>query len=173
MTTAKIEKFPKELDDVCKLLGAFIEYWGFKEIEGRIWGHILLSNRPLCPSDLMIRTGLSKGLISVSLTRLIDYNVIKKSHIEGRKTQYYVINENITEVIVNVLKHRERKMLTSILSVIKTLEKLPKSELGAVSLKRLKYLSKITNIACRLLDILIFGGKPIRKMNFDRAPSLT
>ena len=69
--------YPPELDQVCLMIGRFIEYWGFKDIEGRIWAHILLSNRPLCAKDLIDRLDISKGLVSMSLSRLMEYEVVR------------------------------------------------------------------------------------------------
>ena len=89
-------RIPRELDELCIEVGKFIEYWGFKHIEGRLWCHLLLADRSLCPQDLMDRTGVSKGLVSISIARLIEYEVIKLDYTEGRRTQYYQVNENIT-----------------------------------------------------------------------------
>ena len=107
-------KVPKEVDNLCIKVGSFIEYWGFKKIEGRIWCHLLLSNRALCPQDLMQLTGVSKGLVSISLTRLMDYNVVRIEHKRGRRTQYYQVNENVIDVIRGVLISRESKLLEGI-----------------------------------------------------------
>ena len=122
-----------EIDHLCLKIGKFIEYWGFKEIEGRIWCHLLLAQRPLCPSDLINRTGVSKGLISIALSRMIEYNVIRLEHKEGRRTQFYQINENVTQVIKGVLNSREKNMLLQIEQAVHSLEKLPMKKLRSSS----------------------------------------
>jgi DNA-binding transcriptional regulator GbsR (MarR family) len=162
----------KELDHICNLIGQFIEYWGFKSIEGKIWAHLLLSKRPLCPTDLMERTGVSKGLVSISITRLIEFDVIKFAHREGKRTQFYQVNENITEVIKGVLRTRERKMIADISTAIMLLEQVPLEELNDISQRRIKFLKNTTHYAGKILDILLFGGKPVDRLNFGLVPKL-
>ena len=167
-----MEKSPKELDHLCHLIGQFIEYWGFKSIEGKIWAYLLLAKKPLCPQDLMERTGVSKGLVSISISRLMEYDVISLDHTEGKRTQFFQVNPNITEVIKGVLRTRERKMIAEISTAISLLEQVPTEELSLINAKRVKYLKKITQYAGKVLDILLFGGKPVDKLNFGKVPDL-
>ncbi|MFQ5770977.1 MAG: hypothetical protein ACE5HX_10610, partial [bacterium] len=51
-------------------VGEFIKYWGFKEIHGRIWVHIYLSQAPITAKDLTEKLGVTKGLISMMLSEL-------------------------------------------------------------------------------------------------------
>jgi DNA-binding transcriptional regulator GbsR (MarR family) len=163
-------KVPKEVDNLCIKVGSFIEYWGFKEIEGRIWCHLLLSNRALCPQDLMQLTGVSKGLVSISLTRLLDYNVVRIEHKRGRRTQYYQVNENVIDVIRGVLISRESKLLESIEQSAMTLKKLPKGQTSELSLERAEFLLKFVKTASHFLNVLLYGGEKISRLVFDKAP---
>lgn len=163
-------QIPRELDELCIEVGKFIEYWGFKEIEGRLWCHLLLANKPLCPQDLMDRTGVSKGLVSISIARLLEYEVIRHEYTKGRRTQYFQINENITDVIQNVLRSRERKMISGIQKAVDLLGGLPKEQLQDINLKRIAFLQKMVKTASNYLEILIFGGGKISNFIFDKAP---
>ncbi|MCO4793526.1 MAG: hypothetical protein KC493_07435 [Bacteriovoracaceae bacterium] len=165
-------KIPLELDGLCIEVGKFIEYWGFKEIEGRIWCHLLLSSRPLCPQDLIDRTGVSKGLVSLSLSRLIEYDVIRLEYTQGRRTQFFQVNENVTEVIKGVLRTRERKMMAKIENSLSLLKNIPPEELGNVNLKRLKFLHKFVKTASYYLGVLLFGGDKISGLIFEKAPKV-
>jgi len=49
MTNEKIEEKKKRLADS---VGDFIRYWGFKEVHGRIWVHIYLSDNPITAKEL-------------------------------------------------------------------------------------------------------------------------
>lgn len=167
-----MKKRLKELDHLCHLIGQFIEYWGFKNIEGKIWAHLLLANRPLCAQDLIERIGVSKGLVSISIARLMEYEVIEIHHTEGKRTQFFQVNDNITEVIKGVLRSRERKLLANISSAINLLEQVPLEELNEVSVKRIRYLKKITQYAAKILDILLFGGKPVNRLVFGQVPQI-
>ncbi|MGK0367232.1 MAG: DNA-binding transcriptional regulator GbsR (MarR family) [Thermoproteota archaeon] len=163
---------PVELDSLCIQIGKFIEYWGFKEIEGRLWCHLLLANRPLCAQDLIDRTGVSKGLVSLSLTRLLEFDVIRLEYTQGRRTQFFQVNENVTDVIKGVLRTRERKILANIENSVNLLKSVPKEELGQINLKRLKFLQKFVKAASFYLNILIFGGEKISGLFFEKAPEV-
>lgn len=102
---------PPELEDLANEVGDFICYWGFKKIHGRLWTHIYLSNDPLDAGQLMQRLRVSKALISLSLNDLLRFDVIHESGKSSRGTQTYVANPDVVEVILNVLRRRERKML--------------------------------------------------------------
>lgn len=164
----------KEIDKVCVSVGKFIEYWGFKEVEGRIWCHILLAKEPLCAQDIMDRTDITKGLASISLARLVEYNVIRIEKLNRPgKTQYYQINENVTEVIREVLRNRERKIITDVAHSIENLLDVPEEELSQyISIDRLNFLKKMVKTARSMLKALIFTEKGINAFFFGKAPTI-
>jgi len=101
-----------ELEELANEIGDFICYWGFKKIHGRIWTHIYLSESPLDAGQLMQRLCVSKALISLSLNDLLKFEVLLEAGKSARGTQTYVSNPNILNVILNVLRRRERRMLS-------------------------------------------------------------
>lgn len=105
------EVLPPELEDLANEVGDFICYWGFKKIHGRLWTHIYLSHAALDAGQLMSRLKVSKALISLSLNDLLRYDVILENGKSPRGTQLYVANPDVLDVILNVLRRRERKML--------------------------------------------------------------
>lgn len=122
---------PPELEDLANEVGDFICYWGFKKIHGKIWSHIFLAEQPVDAGQLMQRLGVSKALISLSLNDLLRYDVIKESAKSSRGTQTYIANPDVLDVILNVLRRRERKMLAKAETSFKML-----SSLNSDSLKR-------------------------------------
>jgi DNA-binding transcriptional regulator GbsR (MarR family) len=161
------------IDDLCIEVGKFIEYWGFKEIEGRIWCHILLAKTPLCASDLMTKTGVSKGLISISLKRLLEYDVICYEYTLGRRTEFFSINSNISDVIKSVLINREKKILSGVMTAIIKVEKCNPGDIPDLNRKRLQYLKRIVKNANRYLKLIIMGGEAFSQFLFERAPDLS
>ena len=68
---------------VAQLLGR----WGYTHTDGKIYAHLLLSEKPLTISELAEATRLSRSSVSVSLSRLTrDYLVTYRK--EG-KTKYF------------------------------------------------------------------------------------
>jgi DNA-binding transcriptional regulator GbsR (MarR family) len=103
-----------ELDSLASLVGDFIRYWGFKKVHGQIWLHIFLSSEPLDAAALIDRLGISKALVSMSVNDLLQYKVIFSAGKSERSTQLYRANPDLMEAILEVLRTRERKMLSQI-----------------------------------------------------------
>ncbi len=109
-----MRKLPPELEDLAEQIGQFIEYWGFKKIHGRIWTHLYLSKDPLDATELRERLKVSKALISMSLADLLEYEVIQELGKGPRGTLVYRANPDVTQVILGVIRKRERKMISQI-----------------------------------------------------------
>src|SRR5882757_8160603 len=105
-----LEVLPPELEELANEVGDFICYWGFKRIHGRLWTHIYLAKSPLDAGNLMQRLKVSKALISLSLNDLLKYDVILENGKSSRGTQTYIANPDVLDVVLNVLRRRERKM---------------------------------------------------------------
>lgn len=103
--------FKADLDAVACSVGDFIEYWGFRNIHGRIWVIIYLSPKPISTLEIIERLGISKALASSSLNELVEYGLI----ISAERTDYgrytYIANEDVGTVVYNVIKNREMALI--------------------------------------------------------------
>lgn len=116
---------PAEIHRVADEMGEFIVFWGFKRVHGRIWTHLILSSRPLDASDLMKRIGISKALVSMSVSEMLALDVIQETGKSEKGTQLYRANPDILNVILTVLKFREKELLAGIHKSVRDLRKLP------------------------------------------------
>jgi DNA-binding transcriptional regulator GbsR (MarR family) len=126
---SQMEMFPPELEELSNEVGDFICYWGFKKIHGRLWTHIYLANTALDAGSLMQRLRVSKALISLSINDLLRFDVIHESGKSPRGTQTYIANPDVLDVILNVLRRRESKMLDKAEISYKRLSTLESDEL--------------------------------------------
>ncbi len=122
MADKPVVKVQPELDDVVSQIGEFIEYWGFKNVHGRIWAHVFLSNEPLDAGDLIERLQISKALVSMSISDLMEYDVIQVAGKSARGTVTYIANPHVTSVVTGVLRMRERRLLSRISAATKLLK---------------------------------------------------
>jgi len=106
----------KSLQRLSLSIGDFIRYWGFRRIHGAIWAQLYLSKTPLSCTDLALRLGLSKALISPALEELCQYKVIQEAPAPNAKTKIYEAVENINEVVQHILKIRESEILKQIMN---------------------------------------------------------
>jgi len=111
MSNEKVEEKKKRLADS---VGDFIRYWGFKEVHGRIWVHIYLSENPITAKELTKKLGVTKGLVSTALAELIAYQVVEKVNVGDARSPGYQSNTDLVQVINNILRNRELKLTTKI-----------------------------------------------------------
>jgi DNA-binding transcriptional regulator GbsR (MarR family) len=151
----KKAEMPPEYYHVLKNVGAFMEYWGFKAVHGKIWACIFLAKEPVDANFIISQLQLSKAAISLGLKDLLYYNVILEVEKEGPSTQKYKANPDLVDVICNVLRQREKKMLQTIVGFSKSLsEKTATSENGLDS-QRVQQLRKMSEQAHTVLDQML------------------
>jgi len=158
-----------ELENLAAEIGKFIHYWGFKKIHGRIWTYIFLADTAPDAGVLMKKLNVSKALMSLSLNDLLDQNVIKEAGKSSKGTQTYVANPQILDVILQVLRNRERKMLSLISDAQKQLQSYSPVELSNESInpERLQALGMMVDLAQTTLDnIMSLGELNLGSWNF-------
>ncbi len=100
----------QHIKKLAQAVGDFIRYWGFRKIHGQLWTQIYLSQEPLSGSELVKNLSVSKALVSPALKELLDYDLISAISTDGR-TKKYKANEQVFEVIQNILKNREQRLV--------------------------------------------------------------
>lgn len=94
-------------------VGEFIAYWGFKKIHGQAWTLIYLSPKPIGAGEITSTLKVSKGLVSVALKELCDYQLVRIASQPGRKVKRYVAAENVFGIIQSILATRELVLIQS------------------------------------------------------------
>ncbi len=130
-------------------VGDFIEFWGFKSIHGKIWVYLFLNEAPMSSRDLKEKLGISKALLSISLSELKKYKVVLEAGHGKYGAEMVMANPNVMEAILTVMRSREKTMIDSVISEINhLLEHNPEFlKEHNVSAKRLKALKKLTSYA--------------------------
>lgn len=146
-----------ELDHIADKIGTFIEYWGFKRIHGLVWTHIFLSATPIDASTIVKRLGVSKALVSLAIKDLMFYKVIEVVGPGNRRKILLKSNSDLIQVIINVLRLRERKLLSEIMSSHKNLLKMSESDQSQLSIcaEKIKELGEMIETAELTLDGVI------------------
>ncbi len=163
MSPAKKEKtmnLPPEVSELIDHIGQLMKHWGFKQIHGEIWSCLYLSDSPLDASAIIERLGVSKSLISMTLSELIEMNLVFQE--DGKSstgTLLYRANADISEVIFNILRYRERKIFAQLNSSYSLVETLPQGETKKWNLNadRIKDFGKFIEQAESLISKMLTG----------------
>ena len=92
---------------VADAVGALIENWGFKRNMGRMWTVLYLEDHPLSAAELGDRLGLSTGSVSMLLTEMQQWGVIKKTWVVGERREFFEAETSIWKLVQRVMRDRE------------------------------------------------------------------
>lgn len=138
----------KELKDIANTIGNFIEFWGFKSIDGKVWSLIYLSLKPISTPEIVDKLGVSKGLVSIAINELIKYQLIKPCGKVEHGAITYTATANIAKTVQKIIKTREINRIVEAEKSLESLAKFSEKELININistskLETLIYLTKI------------------------------
>src|SRR3954463_8186771 len=93
---------------VSDAIGRLMVLWGFKRNMGRVWTLLYLSDEPLTAHVLRERLQLSAGAISMTLSELARWGVVRKVFRQGDRHDYFEAESSLWKMISRVLRERER-----------------------------------------------------------------
>jgi HTH-type transcriptional regulator, glycine betaine synthesis regulator len=88
-------------------IGGLIELWGFKRALGRMWTVLYLSPQPMSAQDLGDRLSMSAGAVSMTLTELAKWGVVRKAWKPGERRDFWEPETGIWKMVSRVLRERE------------------------------------------------------------------
>lgn len=102
---------------VADAVGALMELWGFRRQLGRVWSVLFLSDKPLAAPELCERLQISTGLLSMSLSELRRWGVVRTIPVPGSRKEHFEAETHIWKLVRQVLAQRERKAMEDALRV--------------------------------------------------------
>jgi DNA-binding transcriptional regulator GbsR (MarR family) len=93
---------------VSDTVGHLMELWGFKRNMGRVWTVLYLAGVPLTAKQLRDRLQLSTGAVSMTLSELSRWGVVRKQWVQGDRRDFFEAEANLWRMISRVMRERER-----------------------------------------------------------------
>lgn len=155
---------------VADAVGALIEAWGFKRNMGRMWVVLYLEDHPLNAGELGERLGLSTGAVSMLLTEMQEWGVIKKAWVVGERREHYEAETSIWKVVSRVLRERELQWIRTAHETFAEAHAalVPTDERTAFIEKRVANLLQLAQVGEHLLEAVLQGeaidSLPIKTM---------
>jgi DNA-binding transcriptional regulator GbsR (MarR family) len=160
---AASERLTRSVLQVCDAVGAFIEYWGFKAVHGRVWALLALRQGAMSQVEIADLLGVSRSLISGTMSELVEKGLVRA--VDERRGAPYVASMDVWPIIKDVLRGREWMLLESTrLALEAAIEEMevaqaegsqPPYELG-----RMRLLLSMTELSQALLRMLFAIGVP-------------
>lgn len=143
---------------VCDAAGAFMDYWGFKAIYGRVWTLLALRHDPMSQVQIAETLGVSRSLVSLSVAELLKYGLIRPTS-NHRNAPYEAVMD-VWPVISDVLRQREWMMVESVRTALEsTIEEAEilnqKSVPHPYNMQNMRLLLNMSDMAQAFLNILM------------------
>ena len=155
---------------VSDVVGRLIEFWGFKRNMGRVWTVLYLSPDPLSAEDLRQSLKLSSGAVSMTLSELARWGVVRKVWIQGERKDFYTAEVQLWRMISRVFNEREKSEVIAAIDAfedaLRQLDRIRKTAPDAQSRaraelqhERISQLLELARLGRRLLDALVSTAK--------------
>jgi len=142
-----------------------MEFWGFKRNMGRVWAMLFLAEEPLSSADLQGLLQISSGAVSMTITELSRWGVVKKLWVQGERREFFAAERSLWKMVSHVLAERELALIAQTIEALEeALDKLRgrvrdgKGEERAQARRKRERVAELLNLAKmghRMIDGLV------------------
>jgi DNA-binding transcriptional regulator GbsR (MarR family) len=147
------DRLERRILQVCNAVGTLNEYWGFKSIMGRVWTLLALRKDPMSQTEIAETLGVSKSLVSSTVTELVGYGLIKA--VEDHRNAPYEAVMDIWPAVTDVLRTREWMLLESTRMALESTLEEAQGGSGPYAVKRIEILLTAVSAIQSLLKVVI------------------
>lgn len=149
-------------------IGDVIEHWGFRKVLGRVWTVLFIAADPLPAATIGERLSMSAGAVSMALTELQRWGVVRRVWKPGERREFYEAETDFWRMISKVFDERERLLAQEVRArlerAVKLLEGAPATPAIRTSVDRVERLLSFVVVAEAALD----GFIKSRQVDFTR-----
>jgi len=129
-------------------IGDVIEHWGFRKALGRAWTVMYLHGDSLTAADLGERLQMSAGAVSMTLTELQRWGVIRKVWVPGERKDFFEAETDFWKMISKVVHERERYLAVSVRERLNRAQTvLKRTSSGAAARAKVERLNRLMTFA--------------------------
>lgn len=122
MKVAKAE-LPQRLQEVedqfVDLWDNMSSLWGISPTMARIHGLLYITGAALSMDDIMARLAISRGNVSMNLSKLVEWGLVRRVHKRGDRRDYYESLSDVWEMFTIVATQRKRREIDPILTTLR------------------------------------------------------
>ena len=108
--------------------------WGISPTMAEIHGLLYITGAALSMDDIMARLDISRGNVSMNLSKLVEWGLVRRVHKRGDRRDYYESLRDVWEMFTLVAAQRKRREIDPILSTLRDCrEQLSPERLGGAA----------------------------------------
>src|SRR5213080_4006031 len=93
--------------------------WGISPTMAEIHGLLYITGAALSMDDIMARLNISRGNVSMNLTKLVEWGLVRPVHKRGDRRDYYESLSDVWEMFTLVATQRKRREVDPILATLR------------------------------------------------------
>src|SRR5262249_11935370 len=131
-------ELPQRLEEVedrfVDLWDTMSSLWGISPTMARIHGLLYISGAALSMDDIMARLAISRGNVSMNLSKLVEWCLVPRVHKRGDRRDYDESLSDVWEMFTLVAAQRKRREIDPILTTLRRCkEELSPEQLGGLA----------------------------------------
>src|SRR3984893_6178772 len=122
MKAAKVdgtERLQQVEDEFVDLWDTMSSLWGISPTMARIHGLLYISGAALSMDDIMARLAISRGHVTMTLSKLVEWALVHRVHKRGDRREYYESLNDVWEMFTLVANQRKRREIDPILTTLR------------------------------------------------------
>jgi DNA-binding transcriptional regulator GbsR (MarR family) len=122
MKTRARELAPRLLDvedQFVELWNNMATLWGVSPTMARIHGLLYITGQALSMDDIMARLEISRGNVSMNLSKLVEWGLVRKVHKRRDRKEYFESLGDVWEMFTLVANQRKRREIDPILNTLR------------------------------------------------------
>src|SRR3954462_2069806 len=112
-------RLPKVEDEFVDLWNNMGSLWGISPTMARIHGLLYITGAALSMDDIMEKLGISRGNVSMNLSKLVEWGLVRRVHKRGDRKEYYESLSDVWEMFTLVANQRKRREIDPILTTLR------------------------------------------------------
>jgi HTH-type transcriptional regulator, glycine betaine synthesis regulator len=118
-------------EDFIGLWRSMSSLWGISPTMAEIHGLLFITGAALSMDDIMSRLSISRGNVSMNLSKLAEWGLVRRVHKRGDRRDYYESLSDVWEVFTLVAAQRKRREIDPVLNTLRQCrERLSPENLG-------------------------------------------
>ncbi|HJT77507.1 MAG TPA: MarR family transcriptional regulator [Gemmataceae bacterium] len=117
---AELERRLKDVEEeFVGLWRTMSSLWGISPTMAEIHGLLYVTGAALSMDDIMARLGISRGNVSMNLSKLVEWGLVKRVHQRGDRRDYYESLGDVWEIFTLVAAQRKRREIDPVLTTLR------------------------------------------------------
>jgi DNA-binding transcriptional regulator GbsR (MarR family) len=114
--TTRLEHVEDQFVELWNNMGSL---WGISPTMARIHGMLYITGSALSMDDIMARLAISRGNVSMNLSKLVEWGLVRRVHKRGARKEFYESLSDVWEMFTLVASQRKRREIDPILSTLR------------------------------------------------------